>query len=79
VICDHALIIRYVRYSKQAHVQNVNLLYCKQLSLLHVSATYCCHLQRGVLEGYVYTELQTVYKCTILLILQFHRAYFILI
>ena len=36
----------------------VNLLCYKQLSLLHVSATYCGHLQGGILWRMYYTESQ---------------------
>ena len=36
----------------------VNLLYNKQHSLLHVSVTYCSHLQGGVLLRIHYTEFK---------------------
>ena len=36
----------------------VNLLYYKQCSLVHVVASYCGHLQGGVLHRICYTELQ---------------------
>jgi hypothetical protein len=45
----HALMtIHCNQYDQQVHIQIRNLLYYKQRSLLHVSATYCGHLQAGV-------------------------------
>ena len=38
--------------------RHVNLMYYKQRSLLHVSATYCGHFQGGVLWRIYYTECQ---------------------
>ena len=38
----------------------VNLFYYKQRSLLHVSATYCDHLQGGVLWRIYYVERQNI-------------------
>ena len=46
IIHYHALMIHY---EKQNKVTQVSLLQYKQRSLLHVTATYCDHLQGGVL------------------------------
>jgi len=39
--------VDYEKQNQQAFVKNINLLSFKQRSLLHVSATYCGHPQRG--------------------------------
>jgi len=44
--CDE-LMISYVNKPTSAH--NDMKIYYNKHSLLHVSATYCCHLQGGVL------------------------------
>jgi hypothetical protein len=52
MVHDRALMIHRERYNQQVHIHiYVNLLCYKQRNLLHVSFTYCGHLQGGVLEG----------------------------
>ena len=46
MIHGHALMIHYGKSNKEVHIQILNY---KQHSLVHVSATYCGHLQGGVL------------------------------
>ena len=50
--------------TNQCIYRYVNLLYYKQRSLLHVSATCCDHLQEGVIWRMYYTEHQhnLIYK-----------------
>jgi len=44
--------LHYEKYDQQVYIQNVNLLYYKQRSCLHVSDTYFAHLQGGSLRLY---------------------------
>jgi hypothetical protein len=52
--------ISYVNKPTSAH--NDTKIYYNQQSLLHVSATYCGHLQGGVLWRNITLNAKTVYK-----------------
>jgi len=60
MIHDLALMIHYENYSQLVHIQICNLYYYKQRSLPHVSATYCCHFQGGVHEGYITDNVEQI-------------------
>jgi hypothetical protein len=49
MIRDHKLMILCEKYDHQVHIQICKYIYYKQPNTLHISATYCGHLQVGVL------------------------------
>jgi hypothetical protein len=52
--------MRNVNYN--CNYRYVNLLHYKQRSLIHVSATYCGHLQGGVICRIYYTKCEVLSK-----------------
>ena len=73
------------RYLQELHVHEItfnekkkpsaNLLYYKLRSLLHVSATYCGHLQGGVPWRVYYTERQMDIQIQNVIILYFNTDF----